>query len=109
MSRHLIMAGVLLATLAGCSSISVKYTVLNPPPRPHRAVSPGKIEIFTTAQPSRKYVELGTMTSMHDSITSNDDMFNAMREEAAKRGCDALVVTQRGSQEAVAACVVYND
>jgi hypothetical protein len=47
------------------------------------------------------------MTSMHDSITTNDDMFKAMREEAGRRGCDALVVTQRVTRQAVAACVVY--
>jgi hypothetical protein len=46
---------------------------------------------------------------MHDSITSNDDMFKAMREEAGKRGCDGLVVTQRGTAEAVAACIVYSE
>ncbi len=100
---------VALMDLAGCTSVSVNYSALNSPPRPLQMTAPDKVELFTTARPSRKYVEVGTMTADHDSIASNEDMFKAMREEAAKRGCDGLVITQRASMRAVAACIAYTE
>ena len=100
---------VLLVVEAAACSVPVKYTTLNSPPKSLQPMSPEKVEVFTTARPTRKYDEVGTMTAMHDSITSNDDMFRAMREEAGKRGCDGLVVMQRGSQAAVATCIVYSE
>lgn len=96
-----------LMVLAGCSSISVEYTTLNPPPHPVSPVAIEHVELFTAEAPARKYVEVGTMTAMHDSITSDEDMFQKMREEAAKRGCDGLVITQRGTIDAIGACVIY--
>ena len=87
----------------------VAYTPLQASPKAAPPVAPEKVEVFTAAPPTRKYVELGTMLSEHAPTATNEDMFQAMRVEAAKRGCDGLVVTQRGLHEAVAACIAYSD
>jgi hypothetical protein len=99
----------LAVSLSACASVAVNYTDLNPPPHAIQPKAPEKVEFFSSATPSRKYVEIGTMTAMHDSITTNTDMFAKMRIEAAKHGCDGVIITQRGTQEAVGACIVYSD
>lgn len=99
--------GVCAVVLAACSSVAVEYTPLNSPPGPVKTVTSDQVEVFTTQPPSREYVEIGTMKGMHDSITTDEDMFKEMKVEAAKRNCNALIVTQRSSQVAVASCVVY--
>jgi len=95
--------------LVACSSVSVEYTPLNSPPRPVQSTTSEQVEVFTTQPPSRKHIEIGTMKGMHDSITSDEDMFKQMKAEAAKHGCNALVVTQRGGPVAIASCVIYAD
>jgi hypothetical protein len=95
--------------LLACSSVSVEYTPLNSPPRPVQSTTADQVEVLTTTPPSRKHIEIGTIKGMHDSITSDEDMFKAMKVEAAERGCNALVVTQRGGPVAIASCVVYTD
>jgi hypothetical protein len=97
-----------VSMMAACASVAVSYTALNPSPYPTQPKTAESVEFFTSATPTRKYVEIGTMKAMHDSITTDEDMFRKIREEAARQGCDGVVITQRGSQEAVAACIVYS-
>ncbi len=100
--------GLGLAMLAslGCSSIVVEYSEINTPPHALKPVSPEKVEVFTTSVPANGYVEVGVLNGAHDSITSDADLIKAMKIEAGKRGCDALVITERNSVRQIASCLV---
>lgn len=98
-----------LVFLGGCAHVGVEYTAINAPPRPLQPKSPDTVQVFTSQAPERKYVEIGTLTAMHDSVASNADMFAQLKVEAAKRGCDGVVITQRDDAAAIGACVVYAD
>ncbi len=86
----------------------VEYSSLNSPPAGHAAKTPDQIEVFTTAKPTKKYVEVGTLKGKHDSLSSDEALLIDMKEVAAERGCDALVVTQRDIVW-IATCVAYVD
>ncbi len=109
---RVLFSGMIFSFLVGCG-VAVNYAPLNPAPHPLQARTPDKVEVLTIP-PSQKYVEVGRITAHHDSFSNNDAMVAQMRQEAANRGCDALVITQEGRPEnaqadADAACVVYSD
>jgi hypothetical protein len=91
--------------MMACAGVS--YTPLNSPPHPTQPKPAESVAMFTSATPTQKYVEIGTIKGEHDSIATDEGMFQKMREEAGRRGCDGLVVMQRGDRVAVATCIVY--
>jgi hypothetical protein len=83
-----------LLALAACGYQS-QYMPTNPPPRPMQARAPETVELFTASgKPSRPYVEVGILQTRQGDGESGylPHILDAMREEAAKIGCDALVV-----------------
>lgn len=86
---------------AGCGT-AIEYTELNTPPGPMRPRDAASVEVFTTTPPPRPFVEVGMIESQQESGLSTDGMgeiIAQMREVAAERGCDALVIS--GSNDAV--------
>ena len=98
------IGGVVVAfamVAAGCGT-AIEYTELNTPPGPMSPRDPGSVEVFTTTTPPRPFVEVGMIESQQESGLSTDGMgeiIAQMREAAAERGCDALVIS--GSNDAV--------
>jgi hypothetical protein len=98
MHRGLAFAS-LAALLAGCGT-TIEYVPLNSPPHPLVMKAPEAVEMFTTAVPTKPYVEVGTIESRQQAYSGDDTaaIYAKMREEAAARGCDGLVIT--GSNDA---------
>lgn len=113
--------------LCACGT-RLAYMPLNKAPRAMKARSPGDMEVFTTSMPSRSFTEVGMIEAQQESIYSTEStqqVFARMREEAAARGCDALIV--QGSNDSVqgygghdssttrtlkgyrGTCIVYNE
>jgi hypothetical protein len=109
-------AGFIFSVLLGSAAVTacgatVSYSQLNQPPATLASREPGSVQVLTLA-PSEKYVEVGRIQAHRDTFASNDDMIAKMREQAALRGCDALVITQESrpqasTADADAACIVY--
>jgi hypothetical protein len=80
--------------LAACGS-RVDFIKLNRPPSALHARPADRVELFTMGPPVRPYVELGLIEGHRKSLSREDasETLLAMREEAGRRGCDALVVT----------------
>lgn len=94
---------VVAALFVGCAIPSpVQYSFLNTPP--HR-VSPRsweQVEVFQGSLPPRSFVQIGTIDAP-DSLEnySDADLIRYARAEAARHGCEALIVTSLVSRSAV--------
>jgi hypothetical protein len=100
---------ITLALVAACGT-TTSFTPTNTPPRPMSARAPETVEVFTSGQPDRPYVEVGMLEAQQSSEFSSDNMseiVSALRTEAAKKGCDGLIVT--GSNDAVTGNVTDGD
>ncbi|MDC0712364.1 hypothetical protein POL68_28130 [Stigmatella sp. ncwal1] len=91
---------LLAAALCGCGT-RIAYIPTNAPPRAMQAHSPDSVQIFTTQQPERPYVEVGLIEAQQEShsVDTEETVFTRLREEAAHRGCDGLVLL--GSNDSV--------
>jgi hypothetical protein len=90
----------LVCCLAACGT-TVQYTPTNAPPRPMRARPPGTVELFTSSKPDRPFVEVGILEAQQSSKYSTDRMpeiIAELRKEAAKIGCDAIMMTGAADQ-----------
>ncbi len=95
-----------LIILSGCGS-RITYLPTNTAPRALEARPAEQVEIFTASRPERGYVEVGIIESQQESMYSSsapEAVFQALREEAGKRGCDGLIVL--GSNDAVGAVML---
>jgi len=122
-----IMYGLL--AFAGCGTSSA-FMPLNPPPHPVTPRPPGEVQMFTNSAPARPYVEVGLITAAikRDWSGAGDlEIIDALRDEAAKHGCDGVVVTGEnklasGTSNSItgvtvkqrtagyrAVCIVFND
>jgi hypothetical protein len=81
--------------LGGCGSTVTSFMPLNESPRPLAARSVNEVKVFTTSIPKSAFVEVGLLTSGNSGLASANDfeLINLLRVEAAKHGCDALVIT----------------
>lgn len=82
-----------LFTLVACGT-TTRFTPTNPSPRPMAARAPMSVHIYTS-QPQIPYIEVGILQSRQSSQLSSDDMpeiVSAMRNEAAKIGCDGVII-----------------
>lgn len=88
-------AWVLVALLAGCGSRSSYVdTGRRPVPTPSRPFN--EVDVFTATQPTRPFREAGLIESRQASGWSTDspnEVMRELRDEAAKRGCDGVIVT----------------
>jgi hypothetical protein len=92
-SAYALFAAVLPA-IAACGTATT-IAVTNPSPRPLVPRSPAEVDVFTSSAPSQPFVEVAIIQSRQESIYSFDQMpeiIAAMREEAARAGCDGVVL-----------------
>ena len=113
--------------LTGCGT-TMMITKLNNSPRPLEQRTPESVDIFVTGKPEKPYIEISLITSQQASEFSIDDtpqIIQKMRLEAAKQGCDALIISgqndategsTRGGTGSVTtlkgfhgACIVYKE
>jgi hypothetical protein len=100
MDIRALLPTLVLLTLCACGT-RVSYIPTNSPPRALSARSPQSVEVFSSQRPSRAYVEVGLIETQQESMYSTDEpavVFGRMREEAARQGCDAVIVL--GSNDA---------
>ena len=99
-------ASCIVALLAGCGAPTVLFTPLAQPPHPLVPKQASAVEVLTIS-PGRPFVEVGTVAIyMHGYAPSVSDALPMLRQDAANRGCDALVLERNGFS---GACVVYGD
>lgn len=95
MARKILLLALLIC---GCGT-SVSYTPLRPYPRgPQR--SPEAVDVYMSGPPTEPHVDVGILEAEQDSDLSVDgtkEMLAALREAAARAGCDALFVKGIGS------------
>ena len=60
---------------------------------------PGKVEVFTAGPPSKPYAEIAVLEAQQQNEYSGDVVAN-LREYAAHKGCDGIVVTGSSEREA---------
>jgi hypothetical protein len=89
LGRSISVAALAGALLVACGP-SISVTPLNPSPRPFTPRNPMAVEIYTTGLPQRPYVEVAALSAKGGKA---EEHVPAMREEAGKMGCDALVFT----------------
>ncbi len=111
-------------TAAGCG-VQTGWMMLNPAPRPLKARPADEVQMFTGSQPTRPFVEHGLVTTGISVLGPGElAQLAALKEEAAKHGCDAVVITgenkmaQSGGSHGVATertyafraiCAVFTD
>jgi hypothetical protein len=86
--------------LAAACGPKITMTKTNPAPHPLRARPADSVELFTTRTPERPYVEVAVFAA---SKGKAEDHIDALRENAASYGCDALVFTRMPSESTVTA------
>ena len=96
-----------LACAPACSHVDIDFAPFRATATPVTRRAVQAVELFTSAGPARKYLELGTLKASHDAVASDGDLYEAMKREAAERGCDALWLTWRDSVTVVATCLAY--
>jgi hypothetical protein len=89
------------ALAVGCGT-TITFTPTNPAPHPLAARPPQTVEVYSTSQPPRPYVEVGLLEAQQSSAYSTDappEVLQHLREEAARQGCDGVVLS--GANDAV--------
>lgn len=86
--------GVLAGLLVACG-LSVEYTPTNAPPHPLLRRPPDSVRVFFSKPPQIPYAEVGVLQVRQQQYNHSGQsaIVAAMRKEAARRGCDALVIT----------------
>ena len=114
--RWLLLAvGCFSFTAAGCSA-AITWSPLRSAGRALFQRPAANVELFTTAPPTRPYVEVGLLEGHNVLGASRTPWIDAphlvakLRAAAAKAGCDGLVIAAGGSVDTVrATCIVYGE
>jgi len=79
--------------LVGCGH-AVEYTPLSAAPRPLQPRSPETVDVYLSARPERPTVDVGLFEIEQRTPMSggSPSMIRKLREQAAIRGCDAVLV-----------------
>lgn len=80
--------------LAACGT-TTQWVPTNPSPRPMTPRSASSVEVWTTGVPNKPYTEVGLITARQSSGYSTHgmpDIINALRVEAGRIGCDAVML-----------------
>jgi hypothetical protein len=83
-----------LLALVGCGT-TVRTIMINQPPRPMQPRPVEEVQLFTSAPPTRPYIDVAYLEAEQDSEWSSDEtpvFFTKLRERAANLGCDAVVI-----------------
>jgi hypothetical protein len=86
---------ILLLSLLGAACATraaVDFIPTNPPPRALAPRAPESIAVLRRDELQRPHVEIGLLASLHDAGTPAETMRRALRERAARAGCDAVVL-----------------
>lgn len=97
--RSIGLSTVVLVLGAACGT-TTSFMPLNPAPHQLRPRQPSEVQMFTSSTPTQPYVEVGMITIAIDSLYSTADsheMIATVREEAAKHGCEGVVLTQEST------------
>jgi hypothetical protein len=84
-----------LALLVAACGTTTQVVPTNPSPRALVPRSPDAVDVFTTSAPPRPFVEVAIIQARQSSQYSVDSMpeiIAAMREQAARVGCDGVVI-----------------
>jgi len=94
----------LVAWMAGCGPPEIQFAPGAQPPRALQPRDASTVEV-STIPPGRPYVQIGTLSIMHYTVGATDPVA-LLRQDAAKRGCDDIVV-QETRDWFTAVCLVY--
>jgi hypothetical protein len=89
-----ILLGVIATGAAACGT-TTSYSPTNPSPRAMQPRAPEQVYVYTTALPQVPFVEVGIIVSRQSSTMSvhrMPEILAAMRKEAARLGCDGLII-----------------
>jgi hypothetical protein len=118
--KSILVASALGLALAGCST-SVRWMPTNTPPHTLAPRPPNQVELFSSGEPKRDFVEVGLIgVSKKLGNQSEFDLLEDLRAEAGRRGCDAVLLNSENKEASGnaswvtertngfrAACVVY--
>lgn len=107
MTRSSLALAVLVVATLAC--VDSRFVPTNAPPR---ALAPRPVEevaVFTTSLPERPYAEIGMVTAITRSgpPQAKASLIEAVRQEAAKHGCDGIIYAPGSAVLAEATCIVY--
>jgi hypothetical protein len=83
--------------LSACGT-AMAWMPLNEPPHPLTPKTTSAVELFQTQTPEKPYVEVGMIQAGLQSAFSSADEFailDQIRTDAARRGCDGVIITGR--------------
>lgn len=112
LTRHQLALAFVLLTSA-CVPLWVEYTPFDNLAQSTGARRPtDKVEIFSSGPPTVGHVDVGMIQAGAGStLTSQGELLAAIRQEAAARGCDAIVLNPPGRLQHAdglsATCVRY--
>jgi hypothetical protein len=96
--RRLRWGLVLAVGLGGCAETTVTYTPLNETPHELRARKPEQVEVFSSTPPERPHVDVGLISVQEgDADETPASLVWALRQSAAAKGCDALLLASPSS------------
>ena len=94
--RPLLALAAALAPAVACVPAAPSLSVihLNTPPRALVARDRGTVTVFSTGAPTRPFVEVALIQSRREwgTLETPQEIFERMRVEAARTGCDGLVL-----------------
>jgi hypothetical protein len=84
----------------GCSVTTANFTPLNAAPHELAARSPEQVEVYSSAPPDRPHVDIGLVVVEEGEVGANTpaELIWLLRQTAAQRGCDAIVLSPPGSK-----------
>ncbi len=99
---------LVLVLLAGCE-VQIRETALNPPGRAMTAKPAAQVEVFTSGAPARPHTDVMLLEARPVIPQPLEDTIATLREEAAQRGCDGIVINdlRAGSITLDGSCIVY--
>ncbi len=112
---HAALVGVLL--IGGCAD-SVSYTHLAEPPRPLQSRPVQDVEVLNISPPARPHRNVGVLQAVSGRLLAFDPprLIGKLRDQAARLGCDALLITSIDRRETryegpsiEGSCVVYDE
>ncbi len=85
------LAVIVAVVLMGCSGVTkVKYSPLTSIDRPPRSID--RVEVFTTQEPTKPYVEVGVLSYRAVPAENYTDAVQYMRAKAAQLGVDGISI-----------------
>jgi hypothetical protein len=99
------------ATFLAC--VTATFTPTNASPRQLTPRPVEQVEVFTATRPEKPFVEVGVITGeamQNDKgaqLASVSYVLERVREEAAKAGCDGVILQPGGTGTYQGTCIVY--